>query len=67
MTVAWLSWILSIIVTFALLESYALARNKLTLSRLTYNISEAWPPIIFTLGVVVGGLVVHFWWHWCPN
>ena len=63
---AWTLWLLGIAGTFAALEGYALARNKLTLSRYTYNLSAKWTPIIWLSGMVVGGLVVHFWWHWCP-
>lgn len=57
-----LSWILS----FALFETIALMNKGLTLSMFTWQVSEAWPPIIWLCGVLVGGLAVHFWWHWNP-
>lgn len=62
----WSAWLLALIVTFAVLEGYALARGKLTLSRYTYDISASWPLSIFLLGLLAGGLAVHFWWHFCP-
>ena len=64
---SWTAWILTIIVSFALLEGYALARGKLTLSRYTWQASVAWGPLPFVLGAIVGGLAVHFFWHWCPE
>lgn len=64
---AWTLWLLAIIGSFALLEGYALWRGQLTLSRYTWAISKAWPPLIFVLGLICGGLAVHFWWSWCPE
>lgn len=64
---SWTAWLLAIIVSFAALEGYALARGKLTLSRYTWRASLAWGPLPFVLGLIVGGLSVHFWWHWCPE
>ena len=66
MTGVWLGWLLGLIVTFAAFEGYALKTNHTTLSRFTWNASQAWPPLPFVLGLVAGGLAVHFWWHWCP-
>lgn len=66
MVLLWTGWLLAIVVTFAVFETYALVRHKLTLSRYTYNISASWPLSIFLLGLLAGGLAVHFFWHWCP-
>jgi len=63
----WLGWIFFVVAMFIVLESYAIIRDRLTLSRFTYNITSAFPPLIFLMGMLAGGLVVHFWWHWCPN
>lgn len=67
MSWVWLAWLIAIGVTFALLEGHALRTNRLTLSRFTWNVSKAWPPLPFVIGLVVGGLATHFWWHWCPE
>jgi hypothetical protein len=47
---------------FSLIEGLALVSDDaLTLSRFTYEISRAWPPIVFLLGLTVGVLAEHFW------
>lgn len=63
----WLAWILLLIVSFAIIEGIAIARGKTTLSRFTMVCTTAFPPLIYLLGVLSGGLAVHFWWHWCPT
>jgi hypothetical protein len=62
----WVGWILFLAASFAAFEGSALTHGKTTLSRFTWNISRAWPPFPFVLGLIAGGLAVHFWWHWCP-
>jgi hypothetical protein len=62
----WLGWLLLIGVSFAIIEGIAIARGKTTLSRFTVTCTAAFPPLIWIIGVVCGGLAVHFWWHWCP-
>ncbi len=66
MNIIWTFWILFLIASFAAFESYALVHDKTTLSRFTWNASQAWPPLPFVAGLIAGGLAVHFWWHWCP-
>lgn len=63
-TVLAFAWVLA----FAVLETIALRRSDAgpTLSRFMWTLGNKWPPLIFLLGQVVGGLVVHFWWNWCP-
>lgn len=62
----WVTWILGIVVSFALLEGYALTHDRTTLSRFVWRLSKAWPPLPFVAGLLAGGLAVHFWWNWCP-
>ena len=62
----WLAWLMTFAVSFAIIEGIAIARGKTTLSRFTVVTTTAFPPLIFILGIIVGGLAVHFWWHWCP-
>ena len=62
----WLGWLLAIAVSFAVIEGVAIAHGKTTLSRFTVTCTAAFPPLIWTIGVICGGLAVHFWWHWCP-
>jgi hypothetical protein len=66
MSWVWLAWLLLIAGSFAVLERYALLKNKVTLSRFIWNASKAWPPLPWVVGNVTGGLAVHFWWNWCP-
>lgn len=62
----WTGWLLLLVLSFAILEGIALAKHGLTLSMYTWHLSEQWPPLIWVCGVLVGGLAVHFWWHWNP-
>ena len=62
----WTAFLLGFIALFAGIEGYALSTGGTTLSRYTYELTKAWPPLIFILGTVSGGLCVHFWWHWSP-
>ncbi len=63
----WTVFLLSFVVLFAIFETWALMTGGTTLSRYTYEVTKAWPPLIFLLGIVVGGLAVHFWWRWNPE
>jgi hypothetical protein len=60
--VLWTVWLLAIIFSFALFEGIALYRGTPTLSRYTWTISKAWPPLPFVAGLIVGFLACHFWW-----
>jgi len=62
----WTGWLGFFIASFAVFETWALRTGRTTLSRYTWNASQAWPPLPFVLGLIAGGLAVHFWWHWCP-
>lgn len=63
----WAVWFFGFLpITFAIPEFIALKNKGMTLSMFTWIISQEWPPIIFILGLLVGGLAVHFWWHWSP-
>jgi hypothetical protein len=66
LSIIWPALLLSWVLSFAIFETVALTHNGLTLSMFTWQVSEAWPPIIWLCGVLVGGLAVHFWWHWNP-
>jgi hypothetical protein len=58
----WPSWILFIVVSFAAAEGFALKTGRKTLSRWTWELSKAWPPYPFFVGLIVGFLACHFWW-----
>jgi hypothetical protein len=58
----WTIWLLSIAVSFAALETYAISHDHLTLSRYVWTISAKFPLFGFLCGLLVGGLAVHFWW-----
>jgi threonine/homoserine/homoserine lactone efflux protein len=60
-----LAWILAAMLLLAY-EFFALATGRKTLSRQMWEWSQAWPLLPWLVGVVMGGLAVHFFWHWCP-
>jgi hypothetical protein len=63
----WLAWLLAVAASFALLESLAFRyADGITLSRTIYDANQAFPLIGPLLGVLFGGLLVHFFWHWDP-
>jgi hypothetical protein len=62
----WTGWLLAVAVSFAVIEGLAMASGGTTLSRYVWEVSLAWPPLLVLYGMVVGGLAVHFWWHWSP-
>lgn len=62
----WVCWLAAFIISFGVFETWALLTKGLSLSMFTWQLSEAWPPIIFICGMMAGGLAVHFWWHWSP-
>ena len=62
MTVFWTAWLLMIAVSFALAEGYALRTDRKTLSRYVWDLSKAFPPFPWIVGVAVGFLACHFWW-----
>ncbi len=66
-----LPWVIlgvSILAYFTFFEGYAFRHpDRLhTLSRTIYYLGQKWPLSIFLWGLLVGGLAVHFFWHFCP-
>lgn len=66
----WLAaWLALGVITFAYLEHHFWGR--LTLSRFVHETTKRFPLLTFAtglfLGLLIGGLGVHFWWHWCPD
>jgi hypothetical protein len=59
------------VAAFAVFEYRALRhpenKNRVTLSRYVWTIGQNFPLSIWFMGVVAGGLAVHFFWHWCPD
>ena len=47
-------------------EFLALYFGWKTLSRMMWEATQKWPFLQFLVGFLVGGLAVHFFWHWCP-
>ena len=66
MNAFWTLWFLVCIGLFAAGEGYALQYRKKTLSRFIWDGFVAWPLTAAVLGMLFGGLLVHFFWHWCP-
>lgn len=64
----WLGWLLTIAVTFAIFEGYALSHaDGLSLSQFTVDALTAWPPLHVLIGIGIGILITHFSWHWVPK
>ena len=47
-------------------EVWALLTERTTLSRMMYDANNAWPFLSTLVGLVVGALLTHLFWHWCP-
>lgn len=77
----WIVWPVGIVLwallgwaEFAYLESRALkpgaGANQITLSFFVYSICAKFPLAIafgfLQLGIFIGVLSAHFYWHWCP-
>ncbi|MCC6775620.1 MAG: hypothetical protein IT537_03130 [Hyphomicrobiales bacterium] len=65
MIVAWSVLGLAWVVVAAPLELYGLIQEDpdaaITLSRFVWEVSNAWPPVVFMAGLTIGILVPHFW------
>jgi hypothetical protein len=63
----WTGVLAGMIALVAVPEVYAIMTGGKTLSQFTAEVCTAWPPMIWILGVMAGGLAVHFWWRWTPE
>ena len=63
----WAFWIVSIAVTFAIAEGWALKTGKRTLSASVWTWSAHFPLLPFIAGLLAGGLAVHWWWMGAPG
>jgi hypothetical protein len=64
------TWFGLIILCLAIIlgyEAIALWTGRQTLSRYTVRGCRNYPLIPFVVGLIVGGLAVHFWLPWCPD
>ena len=60
---AWLAAVLGLLGY----EGYALLFEEETLSHAMGSIFEAWPFFGVIVGLITGGLLVHFFWWWHPR
>lgn len=62
----WVLWWLFIFGSFTVLEARAFAHPERanTLSRFMATVGAKFPLSIGMIGMVLGGLMVHFFWHW---
>jgi hypothetical protein len=69
MTWMWIVWWAVAIGLFAVFERYALdhPNRQWTLSATMAYVGRQWPLSIGLLGALFGGLLVHFYWHFCPT
>lgn len=65
----WLVGVLVAVIYFTLVEGFALKHPERanTLSYCIAYIGNRLPLSIWICGVFVGGLTVHFFWHYCPQ
>jgi hypothetical protein len=63
----WLIWWPLVIGSFAAIERYALKHpgRQWTLSRTIATLGQQFPLTIALWGALFGGLLVHFFWHFC--
>lgn len=62
----WLLWFVGpVLGIFAILEYYAVVHKKATLSRTVWKIVKAHPIFGVIFGLIVGGLIIHFF-GWIP-
>ena len=68
MDLPWIVGVVAAVLYFALFEARAFRHpeRQNTLSRWIYDMGARWPLSIFLMGMLCGGLAVHFFWHWCP-
>ena len=59
----WTAWLLSLVVSFGVLEGTAIRRKESTLSRFVWELSKGWPPFPWAAGILVGFLGAHFFWQ----
>lgn len=58
----WSAWLALIAVSFGAYEGFAIKTGRTTLSRYVWTLSKDWPPFPWVVGVLTGGLAVHFFW-----
>ena len=68
MNTPWIIGVVAAVAFFAYFEwrAFKYPERQNTLSRWIYNMGQTWPLSIFLMGLLCGGLAVHFFWHWCP-
>lgn len=59
----WAAWLVFLIVSFAIMEGWALKTGKPTLSASVWTWSAHFPLLPFICGLLAGGLAVHFFWE----
>jgi len=68
MRIVWIAWFIAIVISFVIFESWALSHeNGLSLSQATVDMIYAWPPVGPIMGIIIGILICHFFWHWVPK
>jgi uncharacterized integral membrane protein len=67
----WIYWPAALLfialVLFAIPEYVAINQGGPTFSLFMWTYAQKWPLWTFLWGMLVGGLAVHFLWHWSGN
>lgn len=63
----WAGWIILLIVTFGVMEGWALKTGKPSLSATIWTWQKNFPLFGPLLGLLFGGLLVHFFWMGAPG
>lgn len=64
----WIIGAVGFLIFFVIGEAYAFKHpdRQNTLSRFIATLGQKFPLSLWLCGIVIGGLAVHFYWHWCP-
>ena len=62
----WIVWLFFLVVSFAIMEGMSIHDDTSTLSRFVWNLTAAFPPIMYIAGFLAGFLCCHFWWMGSP-
>ena len=69
MSTTWPWWlgITLAIAYFAIFERRGFLGRNVTLSKFVFDLEKKSAFVGIVMGIFIGGLLVHFFWHWCPD
>jgi len=64
--IPWLTFLLAVVILLSY-EFWAIETGHPTISRQVRTAAQAFGLLPFLVGLVCGGLAVHFFWIWCAS